>query len=279
MVFVDKGEANSAVSTFTSMQKGAMDQSGKLLNELLEILRKIEKGEKLNEQEQKDLDKTCAEMVASATREYGQLIKTEEGKEVSCYIAEKYTVIADLDDSAGMPIYQVYNHTEPGMVMSFQLHPKTGEPVFFEVENPLSNEEKAEFIKTLERQAKREDRKAEPKGIELVKQRQENMGDMAPLGTKAILVAHAVLEEEGKNKVRGNSYEFQKGKNGEISVFYVGGREPRLIAEMSPAGNVTGHISGDVVEKFSAMFQKLQDARSHSTPLKSAAKEMEIGSR
>jgi len=277
MVFIDKGEANSAISTFTSMQKGAMDQTGKLLNELLEILRKIEKGEKLNEQEQKDLDKTCAEMVASAAKEYGTVMKGEDGKELTFYEAEKYAIVTDLDDLAGMPVYGVYSKDQQGMVMSFQFDPKTNEPVFFEVESPMSNEEKAGFVKALERQAKRDERREQPKGVELVKLRLEQMGGLAPQGSKAVVVADAILQQSDSNRVKGNLFEFQRAGNGAISVISLENKE--VLAQMSPDGTVNANMGPETAKQFDQMLQKLQAGRSHSSPLKSAAKEMEIGGR
>lgn len=123
-----------------------------------------------------------------------------------------------------------------------------------------------------------------PQGIDRVKQQLDRMGDSAPAGSKAIVVADQILGNQ--TTVTGGNFGAVRLQDGSISV--IDSRTQETIAQMDASGNISQSMTPGQQGQFAQMYAKLQSAQQKAQipqvavagvakPLKSAS--VEIGGR
>lgn len=285
MAFINPSEASQIQSTYGQ----SAEHLAKLLEYLLSRLAQIQtspRAQPLTPEEEQLAHVGCAHTAMEAVKQYGQEFKQESGNEASTYCAEGYTVSTDFHDPCAMPIYTVAAAGK-GNVLSFQQHPKTGELVFFETESTLDNEQLAEMMKAF--QSAQQEKESSLTGVAAVQDRLLQMGEMAPYGSKAVLVADALLqqaEKSGQSNVTGNIYTFDRSSDGGISINYKAFPLSEPLFQMSADGTVSHSGAAWTQEhqqNFSQMYNKLfqsqpQMAMATASPAK-GQKTQEIGER
>jgi len=263
MAFINPSEASQIQSTYGQ----SAEHIAKLLEYLLTRLAQIQsspKAQPLTPEEEQLAHVGCAHAAMEAVKQYGKVYPQESGNEASCYCADGYTVSTDFHDPCAMPIYTVAA-TGKGNVLSFQQHPKTGELVFFETESTLDNEQLAEMMKAF--QSAQQEKESSLTGVPAVQERLLQMGDMAPYGSKALLVADALLqqaEKSGQSKVTGNIYTFDRASDGGISINYKDFPLSEPLFQMSAAGTVSHSGAAwmqNHKDNFAQMYDKLFQAQ------------------
>jgi hypothetical protein len=256
MVFLDKGDASQVGSTF-SQYANSVSEILALLIQRLQEQREKDAAKPLTPEEQQLTDEACAMSAMEAVKNLGTEHQMASGKLASVYAAEGFTVCTDFYDPAGMPVYTI---TAPGKgsVLSFQESPKEpGKLVFFETENSLEDEQRISLLKAL--QSQRNELDTTLQGVDLVKHRLDVLGEMAPAGSKAILVANQLLAETGKDEIKGNTYRFNREKDGAISISH---KDAILVPlyRMESDGRISnsnGSVMGNDSRNFEKMYDKL----------------------
>lgn len=264
MPFLSQGETSQVTSTYTQ----SLQQLEQLLDALLKLLQA--KRERTQAQEQSIADQ-CAASVKTALSKHGQSLETESGERRSVYVTEGYTLSADLDDTAGMPVYTVETAAQ-GAVLSFQDHPCGKGLVYFETEGSLDEAQKTELLKALQQElAQSREGLTAPKGLKgaaVVQQRLDQMGEMAPYGSKAVLVADRLLRDGGVAAVEGQRYAFKRQKDGSIDIIDRQTKAPLFQMDRNGAIQTSeAALSPQNRQNFNGMFDKLAAAQ----PVKVAA--------
>lgn len=276
MPFLAQGETSQVTSTYT--------QSLQQLEQLLEALLKLLQAKKERTQEQEQaIDDQCAESVKTALEKHGQSLETESGDRRSVYVTEGYTLSADLNDATGMPIYTVEKAAQ-GAVLSFQDHPGDKGVVYFETESSLDDTQKTDLLKALQQElAQSREGLTAPKGLKgaaVVQQRLDQMGEMAPYGAKAVLIADRLLRDGGVDAVEGQLYAFNRQKNGSITVTDRQTKSPLFQMDRNGAIRASeAALSPQNRQNFNGMFNKLAEAQPVQVSAVVKKSSFEIGER
>lgn len=278
MPFLAQGETSQVTQTYTQ----SLQQLEQLLEALLKLLRSKKKEDRTKQEEQ-SIDDQCAASVKTALEKHGQPLETESGDLRTVYVTEGYTLSADLDDATGMPVYTVETADQVA-VLSFQDHPGGEGLVYFETEGSLDDAQKAALLKALQQElAQSREGLTAPQGLQgaaVVQQRLDQMGEMAPYGSKAVLVADRLLRDGGADAIEGQLYAFQRQKDGSIIITDRQTKAP--LFQMDRHGAIQSSeaaLSPQNRQNFNGMFNKLAAAQ----PVKVAAvvknSSFEIGER
>ena len=264
MPFLSQGETSQVTSTYTQ----SLQQLEQLLEALLKLLQA--KKERTKEQEQAIADQ-CAASVKTALEKHGQSIETESGERRTVYVTEGYTLSADLDDATGMPVYTVETAAQ-GAVLSFQDHPSGEGLVYFETEGSLDDPQKAALLKAPQQElVQSRAGLTAPQGLQgaaVVQQRLDQMGELAPYGSKAVLVADRLLRDGGADAIEGQLYAFQRQKDGSITI--TDRQTKASLFQMDRHGDIQASeaaLSPQNRQNFNGMFHKLAAAQ----PVKATA--------
>jgi hypothetical protein len=286
-MFIDKGDASAASSHSLQTADAVLDILTELIESLLERLRAEQEGEKLPERSpeiEQTLDEMVAEAAINAMEQNGSEFHQTESSEWFniCYTEGGFTIRANLEDPTGMPVYTV-STSEQGDALSFQKSPSGGGYTLLETEGALEDEQKLQFLESLKAQL--EAAKLPPQvhsvqisAVDRVKAHVEILNDMAPAGSRAVLVAHEFLEQSGGKPIFGNIYAFSKDADGSISVGMK--QEPdKPIFKMRPSGRMEGTADPSVLSDFKQMYQKLTSAQQPMATATKSAQPIDQGER
>ncbi len=119
------------------------------------------------------------------------------------------------------------------------------------------------------------------KGAEVVQQRLDQMGEMAPYGSKAVLVADRLMRDGDVESLEGQRYAFKRQKDGAITITDRQTKAPLFQMDRNGAIQASeAALSPQNRQNFNGMFDKLAAAQ----PVKVAAavknvSSLEIGER
>lgn len=257
MVFVDR-EVDQAVQGVTQAQAKIAEQLSKLAIFMLERMNEAkEKGEALEPEQQEIVDELIARHCMDSLEQHGT--PGRYGSEVT-YECERYILSYDPDDATGMPMYRVHDRDTDSDAFMFQRHPRTNEFVFFDVENPLTDDQKKDFVNALaQRPTVEKTRDASP--IEQVKAQLENFGDLAPRGSKAAVIADVMLSD--RDRLGGNTYSLQREADGGLSIFRTSSNE--LILNVSGDGSIKERMTTADTIQFDKMYSSFKEMQSQQS--------------
>jgi hypothetical protein len=278
-MFIDKGDASAASSHTLQTADATLDILTELIESLLERLRAEQDGVELPERSpeaEQTLDEMVAEAAINAMAQNGsEFHQTESGEWFNiCYTEGGFTIRANLEDPTEMPVYTV-STLEQGDVLSFHKSPSGEGYTFIETEGALDDGQKLKSLESLKAQLDAEKMQHPPptqiSAVDRVKARVKLLGDLAPAGSRAVLVAHEFLEQSGGKPIFGNIYVFSRDVDGSISVGMK--QEPdQPIFKMNPNGRMEGTADPNVLSNFKQMYQKLTSVTPAQQPTATAAK-------
>ena len=263
------------------IEKGDASQSSSQYLQFLEslaaltagILRKLQpeskgKGEadktasELTPQEEAATEQICAATLKSTLQDYGSLQQTADGETLSVYQCDRFLVHANLTDGTGFPVYTVsQTDRQPALeVFSFQENPNgNGEFVIYETEGKLTDQQRTNLVKAFKNAYEQEKEGViQPNGVERVHAQVEALGEFAPKGAHAIVVAEQVLGE--KQHFCGKKYAFERKDDGSIDIRSADSEVVRC--RMESTGDIQDvQLSADDLQSFQQMHGKLQDAQ------------------
>ncbi|KAM3097848.1 hypothetical protein ACKFKF_18915 [Phormidesmis sp. 146-12] len=270
-LFVNGGEASSAQSSAVSLQTSTLELLGYLIAELQrrEMESRLKKQEEEQQQEEssqaEETDQSEQDLEFSAdgfldgleqkTMAVTALAVLEEFGQSDRYQAESYTIKIRQDEA--QPVYSVLDQ-DFNEVLRFE---KLGEEILI-VEDGTTTAQRAEFVKAGENLAE--------KGAEAInrdptsKTQLEKLGDLAPAGSKAVFVAHYVLEQTGQNTYRSQNsegqadrYTFSRDDLGAITIH--DNHEGYDILQVRD-GKILQALSQENAQHFQALYEKVKDA-------------------
>jgi hypothetical protein len=262
-MFIDRGDASAASSHAIQTADATVDILKELIESLLERLRAKQAKEEipdLSPEEEQTIDEMVADAAINAMEQGGsEFHQTESGEWFNiCHTEGGFTIRANVDDPAGMPVYTI-STLEQGDVLSFQKDPNQEEYIFFETESDLDDAQKLKFLESLKSQREADPNQVPLSGVERVKVMVDVLGDLAPAGSRAVLVANEFMEQSGGKPIFGQIYAFSKDEDGSISVGMKS--EPdKPIFKMNPNGKLEGTADISVLSDFKQMHQKLNSA-------------------
>lgn len=278
-----------------------------------------QEAEPLSEPDQRAVDDLCADSVKDLLVERGVLEVTEDGSIQHVYQSEAYTLSANLEDGTGYPVYTVNCPERGNVLKFQNTPAREGEYTFYETQHELDDADKADLLTSLKasletRVQQSEQGKAvladalehEPglsatpamKALDdkvdrdalcgkqasdvaaaKVRSDLESLGEFAPAGSKAALVAHEVLGEQSRQeRDRDAKYSVQRQEDGTIELFE--GRLPRPgeakepLVILPPDGKpvCSQQFADHHAKAFDAMHRKLSSAKSSKQSSKSTTK-------
>lgn len=280
-------------------------------------------------EEQQQTDQCCAIAAKDLLSKHGVQEMTDDGIQ-HVYRTEGYTITADLNHGTGYPVYTVRCSERGDVLKFQDDPQRSGEYVFYDTQHSLSDQVKFDLLNSLktsletrvqqssQAQAVVADALAHEPGVSAtpamkafdektdrdallnqqsvdaaarkVKTDLEELGDFAPLGSKAMLVAHQVLGDS--NEHQGEKYSVRRTESGSVELFEgglpkPGNPEPKApIAALAPDGKISCSpaFSQAHSKAFSAMHRRLgttaQAPQAAKTASKSSARSAaEVGGR
>jgi hypothetical protein len=262
-MFIDRGDASAASNHALQTADATVDILKELIESLLERLRAQQANEEVPDrspEEEQTLNDRVADAAINVMEQSGsEFHQTESGEWFNvCYTESGLVVRVNLDDPTGMPVYTI-STLEQGDILSFQKDPSQEGYVFFETEGEMEDKQKLKFLESLKSQREVDPNQVPLSGIDRVKATVEVLDDLAPAGSRAVLVANEFLEQSGGKPIFGKTYAFSKDADGSISVGMKS--EPdKPIFKMHPSGKMEGTADASILSDFKQMHQKLASA-------------------
>lgn len=281
MVLLNFGEASSAGQTMQQAQAELLELITLLLKKLPSFLNSNSEEIPTPEQQQQ-IDSLSAQSIKALVGSKGVQEMTEDGL-AQVYRTEGYILSTNLNDSTGYPVYTVTGAERGEVLKFQDAPNRQGEYVFYDTQHSLDDRAKADLLRSLQSSLEGKVQQAtqsqtivadalshEPdvsatpdmrafddytdraalSGKQIsdaaaakVRTDLETLGDFAPSGSKAALVAHQVLGHLSERE--GERYSVHRTESGSIELF--AGRLPNPsdpepnppLVSLAPDGNVS----------------------------------------
>ena len=274
------------------------------------LQKSAQEAEPLSELEQQQVDDLCAASVKDLLAKRGMQEMTEDGSIQHVYRTEAYTLSANLDDGTGYPVYTVACPERGDVLKFQDTPSREGGHTFYETQHELDDAGKVDLLASLKvsletrvQQAEQvkavladalehvpgvaataamkalddkvdrdalSGKQASDLAASKVRADLESLGEFAPVGSKAALVAYEVLGDQNRQeRDRDAKYSVQRQEDGTIELFE--GRLPRLgeakepLVILPPDGKLicSQEFANHHAKAFDVMHRKLILAKSN----------------